>query len=280
MVKVTVSPKTVELEPNDYQYFNATVTGTANTAVTWTVTPGGGTISPAGRYTAPAVPGKYTVTATSNADPTKFGTATVTVPAPPTVTVTVWPKTVELKLNGYGYQQFNATVTGATDTSVTWSVSGGGTIDVVGFYLAPAVPGKYTVTATSNADPTKSDTATVTVPVPPTVTVTLSPKTVYLVPEGTQQFTATVTGSTNTEVSWSGAGGGTVTYTGHYTAPKTEGTYYVTATSKADTSSSDTATVIVGNGAPPTVKVTVSPKTAELKPNGTQQFTGGRDGFD
>jgi hypothetical protein len=49
----------------------------------------------------------------------------------------------------------------------------------------------------------------------------------------TQQFTSTVTGSSNTAVTWS-ARGGTISSTGLYTAPSTTGTYTVTATSVAD----------------------------------------------
>lgn len=52
----------------------ANVTGDANTAVTWQVlTPGGGSVSAAGVYTAPATAGSYAVQATSVADPTKSG---------------------------------------------------------------------------------------------------------------------------------------------------------------------------------------------------------------
>jgi len=55
---------------------------------------------------------------------------------------------------------------------------------------------------------------------------------------------ATVAGSKTTAVTWS-SDGGTITSTGLYTAPVTPGTYYVTATSVADTTKSDTATVTV-----------------------------------
>src|SRR6266852_4832404 len=55
--------------------------------------------------------------------------------------------------------QFTATVTGTTNTSVTWIVVGGaadGTISASGLYTAPAVvpnPALATVTAPSQADP-------------------------------------------------------------------------------------------------------------------------------
>jgi hypothetical protein len=76
-------------------------------------------------------------------------------------------------------QQFTATVTGSTNTSVAWSVGGTaggnstvGTISTAGLYTAPgAIPSTnpVTVTATSQADTTKSGSSsvTITVPVPP-----------------------------------------------------------------------------------------------------------------
>jgi len=61
--------------------FTATVTGSANQAVTWSVEgEASGTITSTGVYTAPSRPGTFTVIATSVADPTKKATATVTVP--------------------------------------------------------------------------------------------------------------------------------------------------------------------------------------------------------
>jgi hypothetical protein len=106
--------------------------------------------------------------------------------------------------------------------------------------------GTYTVTATSQADTSKSDAAIVTVTDAPVVTVSISPKTASLLPNGTQTFTATVTGTTNTAVTWSvPAGQGSITQAGAYTAPATAGTYTVTATSQADPSKFDTATVTV-----------------------------------
>jgi chitinase len=82
----------------------------------------------------------------------------------------------------------------------------------------------------------------------PAVSIALSPTSASLALGATRTFTATVTGSTNTAVTWSvqqGPGGGTVTSGGVYTAPRTAGTYTVVATSQADTSKKATATVTV-----------------------------------
>ena len=54
-----------------------------------------------------------------------------------------------------GTDQFTATVTGALDTVVTWSVkegATGGSITTAGLYTAPAKAGTYHVVATSKAD--------------------------------------------------------------------------------------------------------------------------------
>jgi DNA-binding beta-propeller fold protein YncE len=55
-------------------------------------------------------------------------------------------------------------VTGTSTTTVTWSVSGVGSIDPnSGLYMAPDAAGTATVTATSTADPTEHASATVTI---------------------------------------------------------------------------------------------------------------------
>jgi hypothetical protein len=92
-VAVTVSPSSVNTLwpnlsgfPSQTQQFTANVTGTTNTAVTWTISSGGttDTISSTGMYTAPTAvpPGAVTVKATSQADATKSGSATVNIQTP------------------------------------------------------------------------------------------------------------------------------------------------------------------------------------------------------
>ncbi len=146
---------------------------------------------------------------------------------------------------------FVATVSGSATTSVTWSVQGGaasGEITSTGVYTAPASTGQYIVVATSVADGTKSATANVTVVPSTAVAVTVSPKSRSVAVGGNAAFVAVVTGSNNTGVTWSVQGGsanGTITADGQYTAPGVPGTYTVVATSAADTSRTDTATVTV-----------------------------------
>src|SRR5215468_3513580 len=74
-VAVGVTPATAQVVSNGQATFVAAVTGSANNAVTWSVTQGGGTIDTRGLYTAPASPGSSVVEARSVADPSKAGTA-------------------------------------------------------------------------------------------------------------------------------------------------------------------------------------------------------------
>jgi hypothetical protein len=84
------------------------------------------------------------------------------------------------------------------------------------------------------------------------VTVTLTPRRAPLTLKQKQQFTATVSGTTNTGITWQvdGVTGGsstigTITTSGLYTPPSTAGTHTVTARSKANTSVTAKATVWV-----------------------------------
>ena len=83
-VDVTVSPPSVVVPPSGQRTFLATVSGTANLAVTWSVREGtaGGGVTSGGVYTAPGTTGSYHVVATSVADPTKSAAASVTVTKP------------------------------------------------------------------------------------------------------------------------------------------------------------------------------------------------------
>src|SRR5258708_1054929 len=84
-ISITVSPATATLQAGYTQALTATVSGTAETGVTWAVTEGpvGGSVSSSGLYTAPAQAGTFHVVATSVADSTTSATATLTVQALP-----------------------------------------------------------------------------------------------------------------------------------------------------------------------------------------------------
>lgn len=73
--------------------------------------------------------------------------------SPQTVSVSVTASTANV-LKG-ATQQFSASVSNNANTSVTWSVTGGGNVSTTGLYTAPPVvpnPATVTVKATSNAD--------------------------------------------------------------------------------------------------------------------------------
>ncbi len=265
-VAVSLTPISPSLQTGGTQQFTATVSGTTNTSVTWATT--GGSISSGGVYTAPSSTGTFAVTATSVADTTQSASSSVVVTAP--ITVAVTPSSVSL-LSG-ATQQFAATVSGSTNTSVTWSTTGG-TVSSSGVYTAPTTGGTYTVTATSVADATKSASATVTVS--SSVAVSVSPSSASLLTGGTQQFTGTVTGSTNTSINWSTTGG-TISSLGYYTAPSTAGTYTVSATSAADPTKSASAAISISAPIQHSVDLSWTPSTSAV--SGYNVYRSGQSG--
>jgi sugar lactone lactonase YvrE len=165
-ITVSINPSSTTVGFGGTEQFSAIVTGTTNTAVTWTVEegPSGGMISGSGLYTAPATPGTFHVIATSNASATAFAVAVITVSSAPAITIGVTPPSTTLATGSS--QQFTATVTGTTDTGVTWSVEegpSGGVVSGSGLYTAPETAGTFHVIATSNASPTASAIAVITV---------------------------------------------------------------------------------------------------------------------
>lgn len=82
-VTVTVVGPSAVLNTGSSFTLTATVHNASNTAVTWSVVEvGGGSITAAGVYTAPATPGIYTVKATSQSDSSASGTAPARVVIP------------------------------------------------------------------------------------------------------------------------------------------------------------------------------------------------------
>jgi hypothetical protein len=201
---------------------------------------------------------------------------------PPTnqISVSITPTTATVAAGAT--QQFQAVVTGSSNTAVQWQVNGvtggnaaNGTISTSGLYTAPSttVALQVTVAAVAAADATKSASAAVTVNALPAGSIVISPTTATLAAGAQQQFTATVMGETNPSVTWSvdGVAGGNgtvgrVSSSGLYTAPASAGSHTVTATVTTDPNKSASATVSV-------VLLTVSPQSVSLAPNGQQQFT-------
>jgi len=138
-------------------------------------------------------------------------------------------------------KRFQAEVTGTDYLMVSWKADRG-TFSDYNLYTAPLIEGDDKVYATSLADPSKTGVAFVKVV--KEVAVAVTPATVKLTPGGVQQFTATVTGTTSTQVTW-GAERGTISPTGFYTAPSTEGNDGVYAYSVEDPSKWGKASVTV-----------------------------------
>jgi len=205
-VQLTVTPTKTTVAPLAPVNLTATVSGTTETAVTWTVdgVTGGdtsvGAITGSGNtitYTAPALPGAHTVAAVSTADSAVTDAVVLTVQqgaaSGTTSLATLSPGNPTAVGNG-GHLTFSATMTGATGDSVTWSVDGinggnsaVGTISAAGVYTCPSVSAStiHTITATSVSSPGIS----ASVPVLATVSnTTINAKT---------QYGATGNGSTN-----------------------------------------------------------------------------------
>jgi hypothetical protein len=79
---VVISPASVRIAPDEVQTFTASVVGIDDQSVTWFAFPAGGTLTLVDDTTvtfSASAPGDFTLTATSNADASIFGTATIAV---------------------------------------------------------------------------------------------------------------------------------------------------------------------------------------------------------
>jgi hypothetical protein len=222
--------------------------------VDWSVSPAAGTFSLARTpgdgatstvFTAGSAPGACTVTATpvepagiaASSALTLVDPASVTVSAHPSATVATLGQAVALA----------ATVTPLTDTSVTWTASGG---TFNGASWSSAVPGTFTLTATSNGAPTRSATAQVQVVDLGAVALVLSPAAATLLPGAAATFTAS--GDLGFGVDWSltapavqACQGLTATVTAPAAVPLATATYTLTACHKLDAARKATATITV-----------------------------------
>ncbi len=168
-------------------------------------------------------------------------------------------------------QQFSATVTGATNASVSWMVNGTlggnstvGTISGSGLYKAPNVSSNSSVKVTAVDGAIQANASVTIVPAATPVSVSISPTSANVQVGRSQQFTATVSGTTNTAVNWL-VGGilggnssvGTISSTGLYTAPSSVPANPVTVTAQSAFASTSSANATV----------TITPASAQLTAN-------------
>ena len=162
------------------------------------------------------------------------------------------------------YQLKRATTSGGPYTQIatpTWQgyTDVGRTNGVTYFYVVSAV-----VSATESANSAQVSAK----PAAPTSTgvtsVTVNPGVASSITSGTLPFTATVQGTTtNKGVTWK-ATLGNITSSGYYTAPAKAGTDTVTATSIADPTKSDTASVKVTLPAAASVLISWNPSSSNV----------------
>ena len=298
-VTVAITPTSASVLLGNSVAFSATVSGSSNTAVDWTVNgvAGGnaqvGSITSSGQYSAPQIlpaPSSVTVTAIAVADSSATASATVTITSD--VAVNISPTSATVPPGGSQIFSANVTSAGKPAQSVTWSVNGIaggnssiGTISSAGadsaIYLAPAAapnPPTVTVTATSVADVSKSASAAVTVAC--SGTNSISPPTASVSLGQSQNFTTTLCVATGTAIVWdvNGVAGGngslgTITSTGAnsatYVAPADlPATNPVTIHAVAGPASASASVTIVSN-----VAVSVVPPNATVEVSGHATFS-------
>lgn len=295
---VNIRPASATLFLGQAQQFQASVTGNANTSVTWEVNsiPNGsasvGTISGSGLYTAPAIlpnTSDVTVAAVSQADP--HAQASVTVNLKDDITVGVVPATATVPTGGAQVFTANISATGNPAPGVVWSLNGIvggnstlGTIVANGpttaAYTAPAVipsPAVVEVKATSVADNLKSGSASVTINC--SASISISPNSAGVSLGQTQTFTASFCLASGVTITWdvNGVAGGNATLgiivntsanAALYTAPAdlpAANPLTIHATAGVTTAS---ATLTLTSNA----SVSISPPTATLATNQRKTF--------
>jgi hypothetical protein len=157
---IAVTPLRVSVRPDQKVQCAAAVTGVANTAVTWSISPQIGSISSTGIYTPAPVSSPATITFTATSVANTAISASGSIIINPGILVTVTPATLQLSAGASA--QFTASVSGSSNQSVAWSASGGGSISANGVYTAPSPVSSsqsVTISAKSMADNSSAGTA-------------------------------------------------------------------------------------------------------------------------
>ena len=276
LVSIQVTPATPSIIVKGTQQFAATGTysdgTTKSLSANWLSSASSvATISVSGLATAVSA-GTTTISASSGSI---TGTTTLTV-TNPLVSIAVAPVSATIAVKSQ--QAYTATGTYADGTTqqltsgVTWNSSNTAVaaINSAGLAVAQAV-GTTTITASFQGITSNSATLTVGNPL---VSIAVTPATISLAPNATQQYTAIGTYTDNStqnitgSVTWNASAGATITPGGLATAVTPKAIVTITANSQGVTSNS--ATLTVTN---PLVSIAVTPATISLAPNATQQYT-------
>lgn len=239
-IAVAIDPATATLTVGGQPFqFKASINGTSDTAVIWSIdnAAGGCSIDATGTFRPSTVPGIFRIIVASHADPSRTATAVATVIKTTSSGVTITPQATTVSPL--------ATVTFSANVSATWSADGG-TMQQDGTWTAPEAAGDYHITARSTADTSQAATATATV-VQQQVSITVVPAHVVEGQYGPAiQYTAHVTGTTDTSVEWSiasPAAKNTIDANGLFIPGGDVGWFQIVATSRADPSKKATADV-------------------------------------
>ena len=286
---------------NPSRVISWSVAGTGCTGVTC------GTISSGGAYTAPSLPpspATVQIIATPQADPSKATSVSVSILA--VIGVSISPSAAAVPLGAA--RPFQATVTGAQNTNVTWDVNGvvGGNSTVGLILKSPSAPdtatytapqvlpagGSVAVHASTNTIPSVFASAIITFTT--AINVTLTPASATLAFNQRQTFTVQVNNTPTQTVTWqvNGISGGNaatgrICATGSnpcqpvstsnggnadYIAPAglpSPNPVIITATSQASSTPSTSASVTIL----PHVVVSVQPGSAAIGIAGKLQFS-------
>lgn len=278
-VTVTVTPNPSSVRLGSSLDYNATVTNTTNTSVTWLVNDivGGnatyGTINSSGLFTAPAVRPIATILikAKSVADPSKFHQVIPSILNPIPVASAVSPAYInvnlptQLKVTGSKFVSGAQIYNGST-ALVTTFVSA---TELRASLTTAAPPGTTLKIGVKNPDPGGAFSTQLNLITTPPVTLTVSPDAPTMRIGTTKDFNATVNNAVNKTVTWwaGGAKGGnsasgTIDVNGLYTPPSVlpnPPQVVIKAVSDQDTTAYDATTVNLQHGVPSISAVSPSP---------------------
>ncbi len=261
--------------------FIATASGGATDSLTWTAS-GGSINSSSGVWTAPDVPGTYTITATS-ADNTAVSVSTSATVSAPIITAQPVGKNACV-----GY---SASLNVAANYATTYQWLDGdttvGSSQMLSFTnLTTSDSGSYDVVVSNGAGSVTSNTAVLDVVNPTTLTITRNPASVSVYATQTATFSVSATGTGTLDYQWyQGAPGSGTAITGATSSSYTTGAlttadsgnqYYATVTD-----GDCTDTTLTSSAATVTVTDTDSavPPTIVVQPVGMSVAVGGTGTF-